>query len=85
MWADRDKPLNRLIKIGGDGIEVGIEVTSGRGMGRTLPRPNRRRVLYPQSFSVNNTGKPSQLVCTHQMRVPRTTPMVQSVKECMAV
>ena len=62
---DKDKPLNRLIKRGGDERTVtGTEVMS-EGIGKgiwALPIPNRTRVLYPQSFSVNNTGKPSQLV-----------------------
>lgn len=56
MWVDKDKPWNRFIKRGGDGRG------GSRDECKTLPIPNRTRRLYPQSFSVTNTGNPSQLV-----------------------
>ena len=37
MWVVRDKPLNRLIKRGGDErTATGIEVASGEGIGRGI-------------------------------------------------
>ena len=37
MWVDKDKPLNRLIKRGGDErTATGMEVTSGEGIGKGI-------------------------------------------------
>ena len=36
MWVDKDKPLNRLIKRGGDERTAGMEVTSGEGIGKGI-------------------------------------------------
>lgn len=63
MWVDNDKPWNRFIKR--DGAETAVDI-GGAGMGGkagiSFPIPNRTRVLYPQSVSLNKTGNPSQLV-----------------------